>query len=218
MHGSHYPPPALRAIWAPLLENLAVGTLRTALSSHILARLLAERACPDEEEEDGERASYECCLAAWGAWLVDWRLGNETDADVSARREDVFFQLIHALCTSCPCPQRCDEEQIPLGCQPGCVFPTATRARFFFFNISPPPLLIRCCFFDSARALLAALCASDSRLAGISDTVLPRATAIASTGAAAQVVSHLILEGVCANRPFLKFYYCNRRMPLLCQL
>ena len=139
MHGSHYPPPALRAIWTPLLENLAVGTLRTALSSHILARLLAERACPDEEGEDGERASHERCLAAWGAWLVDWRLGNETDADVSARREDVFFQLIHALCTSCPCPQRCDEEQIPLGCQPGCVFPTATRARFFFLNISPPP-------------------------------------------------------------------------------
>ncbi|KAH9046478.1 Las1-domain-containing protein [Lactarius hengduanensis] len=98
--GSRYPPPALLAIWTPLLENLAVGPLRTALSSHILARLLAEHACPDDD--DDERASYELCLAAWGAWLVEeWRLADETDADVSARREDVFFQLVHALCTPC---------------------------------------------------------------------------------------------------------------------
>ncbi|KAH9043781.1 Las1-domain-containing protein [Lactarius pseudohatsudake] len=149
--GSRYPPPALLAIWTPLLENLAVGPLRTALSSHILARLLAEHhhACPD----DDERASYELCLAAWGAWLVEeWRLADETDADVSARREDVFFQLVHALCTSC----RRDEETTgaPLACQPG------------------------------AQALLAALCASDRRLAEISATVLRRADA---TGAAAQV-------------------------------
>ncbi|KAH9060829.1 Las1-domain-containing protein [Lactarius vividus] len=149
--GSRYPPPALLAIWTPLLENLAVGTLRTALSSHILARLLAEHHCPDDDDGD-ESASYELCLAAWGAWLVEeWRLADETDADISARREDVFFQLIHALCTSCR-----DEETTgaPLGCQPG------------------------------AWALLAALCASDRRLAEISATVLRRA---ATTGAAAQV-------------------------------
>ncbi|KAH9176993.1 Las1-like-domain-containing protein [Lactarius sanguifluus] len=147
--GSRYPPPALLAIWTPLLENLAVGPLRTALSSHILAHLLAEHhhhhayACPDDD--DDERASYELCLAAWGAWLVDeWRLTDETDADVSARREDVFFQLVHALCTSCR-----DEETTgaSLACQPG------------------------------AQALLAALCDSDRRLAEISATVLRRADA-----------------------------------------
>ncbi|KAH9005961.1 Las1-domain-containing protein [Lactarius hatsudake] len=158
--GSRYPPPALLAIWTPLLENLAVGSLRTALSSHILARLLAERhhhASPDgdddsDDDDDDERASYEHCLAAWGAWLVEeWRLADETDADVSARREDVFFQLVHALCTSCR-----DKETTgaPLACQPG------------------------------AQALLAALCASDRRLAEISATVLRR---VSATGAAAQV-------------------------------
>lgn len=157
---THFPPPALVAIWTPLVESLVVGHqnahLRTALSTHIVARLIAERACPsDDDDDDGERASYELCLAAWGAWLVEWRLAHEVDADVSARREDIFFQLIHALCTSCAPPQRSDEERsTPLGCQPG------------------------------ARALLTALCASDRRLAGISATVLPRrATAPASTGA-----------------------------------
>jgi hypothetical protein len=132
----------------PLLENFAVGPLRTSLPSHILARLLAERACPDEEDDNddgGERASYECCLAAWGAWLVDWRLAHEADADVSARREDVFFQLIHALCTSCPYPQqRCDdEEQTPLGCQPGYVFHPngdGSSGAIFFFWLTFPPL------------------------------------------------------------------------------
>jgi hypothetical protein len=87
-------------------------------------RLLTDRhqqlACSDDEA--AERASYEICLAAWGAWLVEWRLAHETDADVSARREDVFFQLIHALCASCPCPQLCDEEIAPHACQPGFVF------------------------------------------------------------------------------------------------
>ncbi|KAI9445484.1 Las1-domain-containing protein [Lactarius indigo] len=156
--GSRYPPPALLAVWTPLLENLAVGPLRAALSSHIVARLLAERphhACPEDNgdnDEAAERVSYELCLAGWGAWLVEeWRLADETDADVSARREDVFFQLIHALCTPC----RDDETTgTPPRCQPG------------------------------ARALLAALCASDRRLAEISATVLCRTTA---TGATAQV-------------------------------
>ncbi|KAN0138473.1 Las1-like domain containing protein [Lactarius tabidus] len=164
LKGSHFPPPTLLAIWMPLLESLVVGPqhahMRTALSSHIVARLLAERACPsDGDDDDGEMASYELCLAAWGAWLAEWRLTHEVDADVSARREDVFFQLIYALCTSCPYPQRCDEEsRKSLGCQPG------------------------------ARALLAALCASDRRLAGISATVLlRRATATSFTGAITQV-------------------------------
>ncbi|KAH8992057.1 Las1-domain-containing protein [Lactarius akahatsu] len=154
--GSRYPPPALLAIWTPLLENLAVGPLRTALSSHIVARLLVEHnhdACPDDDDDD-ERASYELCLAAWGAWLVEeWRLADESDADVSARREDVFFQLVHALCTSC---RDKATTGAPLACcQPG------------------------------AQALLAALCASDRRLAEISATVLRRANN--ATGAAAQV-------------------------------
>lgn len=125
--GSHFPPPSLLAIWTPLLESLVASPrhayLRAALSSHILVRLLADRhqqlACSDEAAVEG--TSYELCLAAWGAWLVEWRLAHETDADVSARREDVFFQLIHALCASCPCPQRCDEETAPLACQPGFV-------------------------------------------------------------------------------------------------
>ena len=110
--------------------------LRAALSSHIVASLLAERACPNEDEGDDkdERASYELCLAAWGAWLVEWPLAHEASADVSARREDVFFQLMHALCTSCPCPQRCQEEEegTPLGCQPGFVFLNGDSGAIFF--------------------------------------------------------------------------------------
>jgi hypothetical protein len=170
--------------------------MRTALSSHIVARLLTERACPsDGNDDDGEMASYELCLAAWGAWLAEWRLTHEVDADVSARREDVFFQLIYALCTSCPYPQRCDEEsRKPLGCQPGFVFcvPSLTRTRTQFYFICLPLSLVHFLnlvfFFDSARALLAALCASDRRLAGISATVLlRRATATSFTGAITQV-------------------------------
>lgn len=150
--GSHYPPPSLLAIWTPLLESLIAADpyLRAALLSHIVARLLAadrHRACPDDDDGDGdgdERASYELCLAAWGAWLVvEWRLADETDADVSARRADVFFRLMHVSCTS-------RGHEGTTGCQPG------------------------------ARALLAALCASDRRLAEISATVLRRRAAVSA--------------------------------------
>ena len=125
--------------------------LRTVLCTHIVARLLAERACPsdDDDDDDGERASYELCLAAWGAWLVEWRLAHEVDADVSARREDIFFQLIHALCTSCPRPQRCDEERrTPLGCQPGFVTFCAPAGRDFLIFLHPLTCsLSKPCFF-----------------------------------------------------------------------
>jgi hypothetical protein len=117
--------------------------MRTALSSHIVARLLAERACPSDGNDDGgERASYELCLAAWGAWLVEWRLAHETDADVSARREDVFFQLIHALCTSCPYPQRCDEESsttwVPARVRALCAQSDEDKDAVLFYLSSPP--------------------------------------------------------------------------------
>lgn len=129
------------AIWTPLFESLFgsfrggggggtrhVCLLRTALSSHIVARLLEDRhhhhqrlACPDDEATAAERTSYELCLAGWGAWLVEWRIADETDADVSARRQDVFFQLIHAMCASCPRGERTTTTGTPLACQPGFV-------------------------------------------------------------------------------------------------
>ena len=109
--------------------------LRATLSSHIVASLLAERACPDDDDDKDERASYELCLAAWGVWLVEWPLAHEASADVSARREEVFFQLIHDMCTSCPCPQRYQEEEegTPLVCQPGFVFVNGDTGAILFF-------------------------------------------------------------------------------------
>jgi hypothetical protein len=44
-----------------------------------------------------EKTSYDLCLAAWGMWLVEWRRADESDADISTRQQDVFFQLVQAL-------------------------------------------------------------------------------------------------------------------------
>ncbi|KAI0252650.1 Las1-like-domain-containing protein [Lactifluus subvellereus] len=102
--GLHYPPPPLLAIWIPLLESLAANHVHfhAALLSHILARLLADDPHDDEGDDAAaaaaERASYDVCLAAWGAWLIEWHSADEIDVvDVAARREDVFYQLVQAL-------------------------------------------------------------------------------------------------------------------------
>ena len=143
-----------------------------------------------------------CRMGSMARRLASWERDRRGRFSASRRRLlSVDPCLMHFVPMSAALRRRTNTARVPARVRVS----DGNSGAIFFFNISPPPLLIRCCFFDSARALLAALCASDSRLAGILDTVLPRATAIASTGAAAQVVSHLILEGVCAERPFLKF-------------
>jgi hypothetical protein len=130
--GSHYPPSPLLAIWVPLLESLAVNhaNFHAALVSHILTRLLADDDPHDDNGGDdvaaaaAERASYDVCLAAWGAWLiVEWHRADETDVvGVAARREDAFFQLVQALLS----PQRETSSHNHNTSQQGCV---ETRAR-----------------------------------------------------------------------------------------
>ncbi|KAI9512323.1 Las1-domain-containing protein, partial [Russula earlei] len=121
----HHPPSSLLAIWIPLLESVAANHAHfpTVLTSHIIMRLLSADADADAADEDddhdahgahdaptltgtavlaaAERASHDVCLAAWAAWLVEWRRGNahddDSEADVAARRQDAFFQLVQAL-------------------------------------------------------------------------------------------------------------------------
>jgi len=80
------------------------------LTSHIITHLLSDHNPLDEPEPDtedakattaaAEKASYNVSLATWAAWLVEWRRSaDETDADVTARRQDIFFQLAQALVT-----------------------------------------------------------------------------------------------------------------------
>jgi hypothetical protein len=70
------------------------------LVSHILTRLIADDPHDDENGNGddavaaAERASYDVCMAAWGAWLIEWRSTDETDMDIATRREDAFFQLV----------------------------------------------------------------------------------------------------------------------------
>jgi hypothetical protein len=55
----------------------------------------------DEGKDDvtaADRASYDVCLATWGAWLIEWRGGDEMDTvDVATRREDAFCHLVQSL-------------------------------------------------------------------------------------------------------------------------
>jgi hypothetical protein len=110
--GSHYPPSPLLTIWIPLLESLIANhtNFHAVLVSHILTRLMADDP-HDDENGDGddavavaaaERASYDVCLAAWGAWLVEWRSTDETDVDIATRREDAFFQLVQTTLSGGP--------------------------------------------------------------------------------------------------------------------
>jgi hypothetical protein len=109
----HFPPSPLLAIWIPLLESIAANHAHfpSVLTSHIITRLLADAdADPVDERDDAttmtaaatatEKASYDHCLSAWGAWLIEWCRADESDADVSTRRQDVFFQLVQALASS----------------------------------------------------------------------------------------------------------------------
>ena len=107
---AHHPPPSLLVIWTPLLESVAANHAHfpTIITSRIVAHLLlddnptAEPSKPDDATSAAtaaaEKASYDVCLATWAAWLIEWRRSaDETDADVTARRQNVFFQLAQAL-------------------------------------------------------------------------------------------------------------------------
>jgi len=102
------------------------------LTSHIITRLLSDdqdgKHERDRDRDDAttttttttttavaeatatERASHDVCLAAWAAWLIERRRGNsngdESDADIAARRQDIFFQLVQVLAAATPQPQR----------------------------------------------------------------------------------------------------------------
>jgi hypothetical protein len=130
----HYPPPSLQAIWIPLLEGVAANHAHfpTVLTLHIITRLLADADTdPPKDDGDGdgndatmtasavaEKTSYDLCLAAWGMWLVEWRRVDESDADISTRRQDVFFQLVQAPVSA---SSRRDDSSLPRSQQPGYV-------------------------------------------------------------------------------------------------
>lgn len=126
----HYPPSSLLAIWIPLLEGVAANHAHfpTVLTSHIITRLLAGAGADadadpleerDRDRDDptmmttaaAEKTSYDLCLAAWAVWLVEWRRADESDADISTRQQDVFFQLVQALVSASP--RRDDSSQQP---------------------------------------------------------------------------------------------------------
>lgn len=159
----HHPPSSLLVIWIPLLESVAAehAHFPAVLTSRVITHLLSEDDNPptDEPESDPddntnattatatatatEKASYDVCLANWATWLIEWRRSaDETDSDVTARRQSVFFQLAQAL-----------------------VNPNHKREREETSRSPKSQTQI------GARALLNALCASDRRLAGISDVI-----------------------------------------------
>jgi len=138
----------LLAIWLPLLESVAANHehFPTVLTSHIITRLLAD-VDPTTNRDPGddttmtaataaEKASHDVCLAAWGAWLVEWRRAHESEADVSTRRQDVFFQLVQALAAD---SQR-REASSPSYPQTGYVLPPPTLVMYRLCP-SPPPSL-----------------------------------------------------------------------------
>ena len=96
-------------IWTPLLRSVAANHAHfpTILTWRIVAHLLSDDNPTAEPKPDdatttataaAEKASYDVCLATWAAWLIEWRRSaDETDADVTARRQNVFFQLAQAL-------------------------------------------------------------------------------------------------------------------------
>jgi len=178
----NYPPASLLAIWAPLLQSVAANHAHfpAVLTSHIITRLLSDDQGGGEHEHDRdrddatttptttavaeatERASHDVCLAAWAAWLINERRpsnnnsnnnsnsnGVESDADIAARRQGVFFQLVQALAAATP-----------------------QRQRETFSSSSSSSSATASHHYAGARALLTALCASDRRLADISNTIL----------------------------------------------
>ena len=102
-------------IWIPLLESVAAehAHFPAVLTSHVIAHLLSDdddlpahdhETDPDDNTSAttaaAEKASYDVCLANWATWLIEWRRSaDETDTDVTARRQSVFFQLAQALVT-----------------------------------------------------------------------------------------------------------------------
>lgn len=113
-------------IWIPLLESVAADHAHfpAVLTSHVITHLLSDDSDDDdlpadEPEPDpddtnettataiptvaaaaaaAEKASHDVCLANWATWLIEWRRSaDETDADVTARRQSIFFQLAQAL-------------------------------------------------------------------------------------------------------------------------
>jgi len=166
----HRPHASLLMAWIPLLESVAADHAHfpAVLISHLITRLLsdnnddyddhlsADEPDPEPDPDDtnvtttttaaaAEKASYDVCLANWATWLIEWRRGsaNESDLDVTARRQSVFFRLAQALVvTPNPNPNDHNHEQ-----------ETSPKSQ------------------TGARALLTALCDSDRRLATISDAI-----------------------------------------------
>jgi len=110
---AHHPPPSLLVIWTPLLGSVAANHAHfpTILTSRIITHLLSDDSPTDEPNSDdatttataaaAEKASYDVCLATWAAWLIEWRRSaDETDLEVTARRQAVFFQLAQLLATT----------------------------------------------------------------------------------------------------------------------
>jgi hypothetical protein len=174
-------------IWIPLLESVAADHAHfpAVLTSHVITHLLSaddDDPPADEPESDpdgtnattatattagtAEKASYDVCLANWVTWLIEWRRSaDETDADVTARRQSIFFQLAQSLAVTTPNHKhKHKQEETSPKSQTGwvTVFSQGYNRLNYYFLVAA----------DRARALLNALCASDSRLAGISYAIL----------------------------------------------
>lgn len=142
-------------IWIPLLESVAAehAHFPAVLRSHIITRLLSNDDSPppaDEPEPNPddtnatiatagatEKASYDVCLANWATWLIEWRRSaGETDADVTARRQSVSFQLAQALPVTSPNHRHeHEQEETSPKSQSGCVLSRV-------YNIRPNNYLI----------------------------------------------------------------------------
>jgi ribosomal biogenesis protein LAS1 len=114
---AQHPPSSLLAIWTPLLGSVTANHAHfpAVLTSHIIAHLLSGDDNPTDDEPNpddntttaaaaaAEKASYDVCLATWAAWLIEWRRSaDEPDTDVTARRQDAFFQLAQAIVVTAP--------------------------------------------------------------------------------------------------------------------
>lgn len=119
-------------IWVPLLESVAADHAHfpAVLTSRVITHLLsvsdddppADEREPDPDPGDtnattatataaSEKASYDVCLANWATWLIEWRRSDdETYADVTARRQGIFFQLAQALVVT-PSHNKHDEQE-----------------------------------------------------------------------------------------------------------
>ena len=99
---------SLLNIWIRLPESVPAGHAHfpAVRTSHVITHLLSDNDEPEPEPDDtnaataAEKTSYDVCLANWandssnGAAAA---VADETDADVTARRQSVFFQLAQAL-------------------------------------------------------------------------------------------------------------------------